>query len=441
MTDYYKLLGIAHNASIDEIKKAYRQSALKYHPDKNPGNKAAEEMFKQVSRAYAVLSDAEERKAYDYKINQLRAQQTNKQSNQRQQSNDGQYHLTPQAVLEVFQNLRKSVNSLGRENLNHSAVFGTLKELLADNNISILLAWGNTKVNKQIIDESMQCCRHLPYPYTEVICSKLAKLAGSDSIQIQVIYDFNTHQKYIGYWRRYRGAAIIGAAILIIAIIVNNQDDGYSRSSNTTYTRPPDGDLNNTFAEKPGNDNSKDEVILPPPPKRATPVLTQEQRLQQKKKEMLATGWSDELPNNGQLPACYNFVPERSDIKNYLEVQVGGGTDVAIKVMDANTHTCVRYVFIKSKSTYQITNIPEGIYYLKIAYGKEWFSKIENDQCIGKFVRSPMYEKGDDLMDFKIVYTSSGHSIPSYQLRLDVIASDISSTFDSQNISEAEFNQ
>lgn len=286
----------------------------------------------------------------------------------------------------------------------------------------------------------MRCCRHLPYPYTEVLCAKLAKLAGSDSIQIQIIYDFNIHQKYLSYWRRYKGAAIIGAAVLIIALIVNNQDDNYSRSSNTNYTQPSDGDLNNTFAEKPENDNST-EVPLPPPPKRATPVLTQEQRLQQKKKEMLATGWSDELLENGQLPACYNFVPERSDIKNYLEVQVGGGTDVAIKVMNAETHTCVRYVFIKSKSTYQIKNIPEGIYYLKIAYGKEWFSKIENDQCIGKFVRSPMYEKGDDLMDFNIEYSSTGHSIPSYQLRLDVVASDISSTFDSQNISEAEFNQ
>lgn len=112
MTDYYKLLGLTQNATLEEIKKAYRHLALKYHPDKNPGNKTAEEMFKQVSRAYSVLSDVEERKAYDYKINQSRSQQTSKQSSHRQQSNDGQYYLTPQAVLEVFQNLRKSVASL-----------------------------------------------------------------------------------------------------------------------------------------------------------------------------------------------------------------------------------------------------------------------------------------------------------------------------------------
>ena len=63
--DYYKILGIDKNASSDAIKKAYRKLALKYHPDKNPGNKGAEENFKKISEAYAVLGDAEKRKQYD----------------------------------------------------------------------------------------------------------------------------------------------------------------------------------------------------------------------------------------------------------------------------------------------------------------------------------------------------------------------------------------
>jgi curved DNA-binding protein len=63
--DYYKILGLEKTASSDEIKKAYRKLALKYHPDKNPNNKEAEEQFKKISEAYAVLSDAEKRKQYD----------------------------------------------------------------------------------------------------------------------------------------------------------------------------------------------------------------------------------------------------------------------------------------------------------------------------------------------------------------------------------------
>jgi curved DNA-binding protein len=63
--DYYTILGVDKKASVDEIKKAYRKLALKYHPDRNKDNKAAEEQFKKISEAYAVLGDAEKRKQYD----------------------------------------------------------------------------------------------------------------------------------------------------------------------------------------------------------------------------------------------------------------------------------------------------------------------------------------------------------------------------------------
>lgn len=63
--DYYKILGVDKNASADEIKKAYRKLAVKYHPDKNKDNKAAEEKFKAANEAHEVLSDPEKRKKYD----------------------------------------------------------------------------------------------------------------------------------------------------------------------------------------------------------------------------------------------------------------------------------------------------------------------------------------------------------------------------------------
>jgi curved DNA-binding protein len=65
MKDYYDVLGVKKGASEAEIKKAYRKSAMKYHPDRNKDDKAAEEKFKDVNEAYAVLSDPEKRKQYD----------------------------------------------------------------------------------------------------------------------------------------------------------------------------------------------------------------------------------------------------------------------------------------------------------------------------------------------------------------------------------------
>jgi curved DNA-binding protein len=65
VADYYSILGVSKSATADEIKKAFRKLAVKYHPDKNAGNKEAEEKFKQINEAYEVLSDAEKRKKYD----------------------------------------------------------------------------------------------------------------------------------------------------------------------------------------------------------------------------------------------------------------------------------------------------------------------------------------------------------------------------------------
>ena len=68
MMNYYEILGVSIDADENEIKSKYRKLAMKYHPDRNPDDKKAEEMFKKVSEAYEILGDKEKRKEYDKKI-------------------------------------------------------------------------------------------------------------------------------------------------------------------------------------------------------------------------------------------------------------------------------------------------------------------------------------------------------------------------------------
>src|ERR1700742_5297387 len=63
--DYYEVLGVSKGASADDIKKAYRKVAMQFHPDRNPGDKPAEEKFKEAAEAYEILSDADKRAQYD----------------------------------------------------------------------------------------------------------------------------------------------------------------------------------------------------------------------------------------------------------------------------------------------------------------------------------------------------------------------------------------
>ena len=63
--DYYEILGVPKSASKEEVKKAYRKLAVKFHPDKNPGNKEAEDKFKEATQAYSILSETDSRAKYD----------------------------------------------------------------------------------------------------------------------------------------------------------------------------------------------------------------------------------------------------------------------------------------------------------------------------------------------------------------------------------------
>jgi hypothetical protein len=161
------------------------------------------------------------------------------------------------------------------------------------------------------------------------------------------------------------------------------------------------------------------------------------------KNRLIGEGWSRTMVTIGQMVTCYGFFPQKGDVDNYLEIHVGSSTDVVLKIMDCATNVCVRYVYVHGNSTYKARNIPPSRYYLKIAYGKEWYSKIENGQCVGRFLLNPLYKKGEEILDFNLQYdhVSDDYNVPSYSVKLDVISSNRENLFDTSKISEDEFNR
>ena len=128
-------------------------------------------------------------------------------------------------------------------------------------------------------------------------------------------------------------------ALFLLTIILFTGCD--NKSSSNQENTPENGDLNNTFVEK----SPTVEVELTP-----------EQKYLKAKEKLISEGWEERNIKNGQLSSCYNFKPKKGDVDNSLEVFVGSGTDVSIKIMNSNTNKCVRYVFINSGSTYSINN-------------------------------------------------------------------------------------
>lgn len=162
--------------------------------------------------------------------------------------------------------------------------------------------------------------------------------------------------------------------------------------------------------------------------------------------------WEKTNSYTGGTPECSNVTPKYDyEMDNFLKINVGSNTDVIVKLMDKSTDDCIRIVYVRSGESFSIKNIPEGKYYLKIAYGKDYRKKINNSQCYVKFMKNAEYEIGKETLDFALIKKSNTRrgrdeyenwEVPSYELSLDVIVSkNRKNTFNSQKISEESFNQ
>ena len=172
----------------------------------------------------------------------------------------------------------------------------------------------------------------------------------------------------------------------------------------------------NTACEK-----ESDSIILSPPQER-----------------MIEEGWyKPKNKPNGELAEQYGVKSKYGQQDNYFDINIGSGCDVAVKIMDTATDKCIRYVFVSENSSENIQMIPQGKYYLKLAYGRDWMEFDNGDGTLSaKFTSDVYYDKSTESFDFG---KKNSSSLVNYVLNINIDNGEPSHNFLTVSISEKKF--
>ncbi|MGQ2984044.1 J domain-containing protein [Flavobacterium sp.] len=170
MKDHYQILGISPASTQDEIKKAYRLLALRYHPDRNGGTVHSEEVFKEIVGSYKVLSDLSARRSYDY-------WRTPRETPM--EEDIASDTVTPAKFLRIFRTIKEKVVNADIY-ISESWLFDTINNVLTTDNLNFLVGEADIFTNGLIIDEIVATSAYLPDPSRMVIYRKLIRLAHGD---------------------------------------------------------------------------------------------------------------------------------------------------------------------------------------------------------------------------------------------------------------------
>lgn len=157
--------------------------------------------------------------------------------------------------------------------------------------------------------------------------------------------------------------------------------------------------------------------------------------LTQQQQEMINQGWEFASPPE-DLSVDYGIEPIYGIQDNYFDITIGEGCNLAVKIMDVKTNKCIRYVYVAENTTTTVQDIPQGVYYLKLAYGLDWMKQETDSVTMGKFTRNVQYERSHNTFDFGV--KNSREEI-NYQLEINVVDSHLENNFKSSPISEEEF--
>ncbi len=208
--NHYQVLDIPVNASLSEIKKAYRQLALVFHPDKHPDPMIAIPKFNEIKEAYQVLVNPSSRRDYDREFHFQKFQ-------------DKQIPLASEAdeVLQLTKELWAKLKKQDPFRLDQDLLYFQMTQLLSSHNIRLLNNKGNTLLDQEILQYLMDCSMALPLNKKRELAQSWQLIARNNSSNKASIQTYLKHAQIWTIWDNYKMALAIMVSILICLFIIN----------------------------------------------------------------------------------------------------------------------------------------------------------------------------------------------------------------------------
>jgi hypothetical protein len=207
--DYYKILELTPDATAEEVKKAYRALAFKYHPDTNTDNAFAAGYFIEIQEAYSILSFEDKRRKYD---------EERWLSGMSKRAKDTPL-ITPEWIWQEAKKLRLHMDTVDTYRMSHSALNDYVMLLLSDSHMAVLKQSNDNATCQLIVQQLLLSTRHLKYQYMLPVCNRLALLVPDDSVMLAAIYQQQRHSYRQALWEKYLPAFIVAITLLLCVIM------------------------------------------------------------------------------------------------------------------------------------------------------------------------------------------------------------------------------
>jgi curved DNA-binding protein CbpA len=371
--NYYQILGLPITCADAEIRTAYRKLAVKFHPDKNQNDKYFEERFKELQEAYEVLSNPTTRREYDIKIGKKTTQQPSPPKKPTSDPKKEQ-RTTPQSLATDVEAIYQKLKWTESEQINYNELLKLLDSVLNENLVTQLIRIGDISSNERIVNSVGGLTKFLKRTDLQRYVPLLVRLSGANNDLISKIHEIEKEkirkEKLGMIFTGLKWA--VGIAFTIWIFYPSNKTDSSNSSSNYKYSPDPVID-------------TEPETI---------------QRTSKFLGNQLKTG--DSPYNQYFGSGVYNKA-----YKNQLEVKNGQSQDVIVCLTEyyGNKRT-IRNEYIRAGESFVMTSIPNGTYFLKSFYGKNWNpdTLLYNGQLRGFFDTESGFsvsDRFDDLINMQ----------------------------------------